>query len=693
MVRVLIFFTGCLLFVCHVISQAQETPDSIRVKELEEVKVKAFELNRMLREVPAAINYINQRSLNRYNNSNILSALNATPGVRMEERSPGSYRLNIRGSSLRSPFGVRNVKVYFNGIPFTDPGGHTYLNQLGFYNFQTIEIIKGPGSSLYGAGTGGVMLVESFPQKWIPGFNLTQIIGSYNTINSALALNLGSKQIFNRITFQHQESDGYRRHTNLRRDVFSWQTKLRLNGVDEINGFILYGDLYYQTPGALTLAEYDADPKAARPAAGIFPGAEQAKAAIFQKTFFAGTSLQHYFSSQWRNTTAVYGAFTQLRNPTIRNYGRSSEPHVGGRTNFQFEMNTSLINWKWNTGAELQKGFTSVRVYDNVQGNPDALQSDDEINNLQYFLFTQLTAEIKNWIISGGVSMNRLQVKYARLSNTPYQEFSRKYDNELAPRLAVLYKLTNNISAYASVAKGFSPPTTPELSPSGGDINTSLDPEFGWNYEAGIRGTALGSRLYFDVNAFYFGLKNTIVLRRDAGGGDFFINAGSTKQRGIESYTSYRLFKNEKNLSGPSKIWLSHFYHKFNYKDFKQVTIDFSGNKLPSVAPYTAAAGIDLNTRPGFYINLTYYYSDPIPLNDANTAFASAYNLLGARSGYKTSLFQKLKLELFVGADNLFDERYSLGSDINAFGGRYYNAAAGRNYFAGIAIDFFRYTE
>lgn len=159
-----------------------------------------------------------------------------------------------------------------------------------------------------------------------------------------------------------------------------------------------------------------------------------------------------------------------------------------------------------------------MRVYDNVQGNPDALQSDDEIDNLQYFLFTQLTAEIKNWIVSGGVSMNRLQVKYARLSNTPYQEFSREYDNELAPRLAVLYKLTNNISVYASVAKGFSPPTTPELSPSGGDINTSLDPESGWNYEAGIRGTALGSRLYFDVNAFYFGLKNTIVLRRDAGG-------------------------------------------------------------------------------------------------------------------------------------------------------------------------------
>lgn len=146
-------------------------------------------------------------------------------------------------------------------------------------------------------------------------------------------------------------------------------------------------------------------------------------------------------------------------------------------------------------------------------------------------------------------------------------------------------------------------------------------------------------------------------------------------------------------MHGSSKIWLSHFYHKFNYKDFKQVTNDFSGNKLPSVAPYTAAAGIDLYTKPGFYLNLTYYYSDPIPLNDANTDFASSYNLLGARAGYKTTVSKKLGLELFIGADNLFDERYSLGSDYNAFGGRYYNAAAGRNYFAGISIDFVRYKE
>ncbi len=107
---------------------------------------------------------------------------------------------------------------------------------------------------------------------------------------------------------------------------------------------------------------------------------------------------------------------------------------------------------------------------------------------------------------------------------------------------------------------------------------------------------------------------------------------------------------------------------------------------MPSVAKHTVAAGLDIAFKAGFYTNITYYYSDPIPMNDANTDFASSYNLLGGRIGYKKT-FSSVNLNVFAGADNLFDMNYSLGNDINAAGGRYYNAAPGRNYFAGIAFQ------
>jgi iron complex outermembrane receptor protein len=270
----------------------------------------------------------------------------------------------------------------------------------------------------------------------------------------------------------------------------------------------------------------------------------------------------------------------------------------------------------------------------------------------------------------------------------PVTEQKRKYNNEVAPRLAILNQLTKTLSVYASVARGFSPPTTAELLPSSGVIQTSLNAEDGINYEAGFRGTAKGRKIYFDVNFFRFGLKNTIVQRRDAAGADYFVNAGSTKQLGVESYFSWGLLSNSPHTISDLKLWLSHTWNDFTYKDFKQVTADYSGNKLPSVPENILAAGLDLAVKQGLYLNVNYYYASKIALNDANTVYASSYNLLGARLGWKKNLHPKVLMELFMAADNIFDEKYSLGNDINAFGGRYYNAAMPFNFAGGISLHF-----
>jgi iron complex outermembrane receptor protein len=62
--------------------------------------------------------------------------------------------------------------------------------------------------------------------------------------------------------------------------------------------------------------------------------------------------------------------------------------------------------------------------------------------------------------------------------------------------------------------------------------------------------------------------------------------------------------------------------------------------------------------------------------------------LIGAKIGFEHWFKNKIRIKAFAGVENLFDERYSLGNDINGFGGRYYNAAAGRNYYAGVVLQF-----
>lgn len=434
--------------------------DSSDTRPLQEITVKAYEQNRKLSEVGAPVSIVSKSSLLRFGNSSILPALNANPGVRMEERSPGSYRLNIRGSSLRSPFGVRDIKIYWNEIPLTDPGGNTYLNELGFYNFQSMEIIKGTAGSLYGAGIGGAVLINSMPSVWQKGVSADYTRGSFNANSFNVNIRTGDDDHRNIFSYSHQTSDGYRVQTQMRRDIGSWETLLKATDKQSIHAYMLYSDLYYQTPGALTQAEYNKDPRAARPAVGTQPGAVQAKAAIFQKNFTAGFSNEYKFNEHWQNTTAVYGAYTDFLNPGIRVYEVRQEPHFGGRSVFQYKLQSGETSLQVNAGAEAQKGFFETRDYANKLGVRDTLQTDDHIGNWTYTIFAQADLQLRGgWTLTAGASINKSSYELTRESVLPPLEHDIRFEDKLAPRLAILKKLLPELSLYASASRGFSTPT------------------------------------------------------------------------------------------------------------------------------------------------------------------------------------------------------------------------------------------
>ncbi len=677
-----------LFLVCSKSLSAQTTSTLDSAKTLENVIVKAYEQNRSLIDVAAPVSVIGQAQLNRFSNMSILPALNITPGVSMEERSPGSYRLNIRGSSLRSPFGVRDVKVYLNDIPLTDPSGNTYLNQLSFYNFNSIEIIKGPASSLYGAGIGGAMLIHTLPSAWQQGVSAAYTIGSFNTNNANVNVKTGDADHENSFNYSHQTSDGYRQQSAMRRDIASWESALKVNNKQTLHAYMSYSDLYYQTPGGLNLTQYNADPKQARPGSGSRPGAVQNKAAIYQKTFLTGFSNEYDFNGQWHNTTSLYGSYTDFINPGIRVFEYRKEPHFGGRSVFEYKKEIGKTAFQLDLGTEAQKGFFNTRDYGNKLGVADSLQSDDNLNNWQYMFFAQANFELPHgWIVTGGASLNKSSIQDVNLNSRPSTTQKRVFKNQLAPHIAVLKEIEKNVSVYASVARGFSPPTVSEVLRSDGLFGTNLQPEDGMDYELGIKGTLLHNKLYFDVSGFYFDLKNTIVQRIDTNGVYYYVNAGSTQQNGIEAYSSYQLVDMPSHFISSAKVWASYAWHNFHYGNFKQVNNDFSKNRLPGASPNVVVAGLDIASNDGMYMNVTYNYTDKIALNDANSAYASSYGLLGIKLGYKKDFSKKISAEFFAGADNIFDTKYSLGYDINAAAGRYYNAAPGRNYYAGVAFS------
>ena len=162
---------GCLL-PCMIWSQEVDTSKTrvIGVPEMRRapllidsllpiVPVVGFLDSRMSRDVPAPIHVVGKELIGATDQTSLMTAMNSVPGVMMESRGAGgSHRISIRGSALRAPFAVRNVKMYVNGIAFTSPDGQSPLEVMDAADLRSIEVMRGPSGSMWGSGNGGVLL-------------------------------------------------------------------------------------------------------------------------------------------------------------------------------------------------------------------------------------------------------------------------------------------------------------------------------------------------------------------------------------------------------------------------------------------------------------------------------------------------------------------------------------------------------
>ena len=653
---------------------------------LSETVVQSFERNSSIRNIPAAVTVLNRPLLERFGNESLVPAMNTVPGVKMDERSPGSYRLSIRGNLLRSTFGVRNVKIYWNGIPFTDANGTTYINELSLNDIGKIEILKGPSGSMYGSGTGGVVLLSSnIPAAKVSSFQLKTTAGSYGLFTANATYNKATGNAVTNLSITRQQSDGYRKHTNMRRQTVNFNGIYVISNKQRISANILYSDLFYQTPGGLTLAEMNTDPTQARPAAGIFKSAEAQKAALYLKTIYAGFANEYRFNNNWNNTTAIYFSNTNFRNPTIRNYERKTEQGIGLRSVTKYNRRVFTATF----GAEYQYGFTNTSTFGNKLGEIDTLQIHDEISSGQFNVFLQGDYNFTtNLVLSAGLSYNNFRYGFIRLNQLPAIKERSNFKPQFVPRISLLKKFGKAVSVFIAASNGYSPPSIDEVHAGDGNFNKQLNAETATSFETGIKGDIIKNKLSIDASLYWLRLGNTIVSRRDAGGADYFANAGSTRQRGFEIAFQYLPVNNQDRFTRQLKLWANYTNIHARFINYEQGTSVYDGNKLTGTAPQVFVLGADIITSAGIYANATFSYTGKIPLNDANAFFASDYKLFFIKTGYKVNLGKKILADIFLAYDKSFNAPYSLGNDLNAAGNRFFNPAAPQNLNGGFIVKF-----
>ncbi len=656
------------------------------VTGLSEVIVEGFGDDESLSNLAGSIAKLEPKDLNRFDNFSLVASVNTIPGVRFEERAGASYRVSIRGSSIRSPFGVRNVKVYWNGIPFTDPGGNTFLNLLDLANVGALEIIKGPAGSLYGAGNGGVMKLTSTSISSLS--NATQLsstIGSYGAQRVSLSSNtLGDKHSIT-AKYAFQNNDGYRDHNSMQRHTGEIDALFFPSEARTISASLLFSDIFYEIPGGLNPTQLDENRRQAR------PGSEAFNASIDHQLTLMKMGQEYSFSENFKNETNLYTSFRQFENPFILDYKKDEEQSFGLRSEFENRMNLGSISSKIQYGLEYQVSYFDGKNFGNAAGQADTLRFADELTNQQSILIANSTIDDSDsWKFTVGGSYNSLKYDINRLvdeiSASPGRTI-KTFDGVFSPRVAISKIWSPQLSTHFSISDGFSPPTATEIRTNEGTINTGLEAERGTNYEVNIRGSLLNNRLSYDLALFAFQLNESITTETNEQGVVLFRNSGQIEQNGLEASVFWNWLENESSTFEVFNSRLAFTYHDFKFKNYSDGGTNLSGNALTGTAPQTLTLITDIRMRNGFFANLTYQYSDSIPLNDENTVYAEAYQLFQSRVGY-AKMGKQMHYEFYVGTDNLFNEKYSLGNDLNAFGQRYFQPAPERSFYIGLNLKF-----
>jgi iron complex outermembrane recepter protein len=681
-----IFFIA--LFLGHFPVLALQLPADSTEKVLQEITIKGFSSNRTAFETGASVDVISKKELQRFGNTTLLPALNLLSGVRMEERSPGSYRISIRGSSLRSPFGVRNVKVYWNDIPLTDASGGTYFNLLEMDNLGKIEVLKGPSSSMYGAGMGGTLLLSNatdLETKGTKEIRTGVVLGSYGMFNNTYSYRVANEHTNSQLSYGHSQNNGFRANSSMKRDVINFRSSYFLKNNNTLNINTLYATIDYKTPGGLTYEQQLENPQQARPATRFLLGAADQEAGIRQRLFSLGISLEKNWGKGWSHTTSWYGSLSHLENPFITNYEVRDEQMVGARTQLMQQKTKSNYQLKKIVGLEWNRNAGNYAIYENLYGEKSKFISLSEVTSNQLFCFVQLEASFgKGWISTLGSSINTQNYNYSQVTTDPKFIVSNFSFMPFSPRVSILKKLTKNAAVFGSVSRGFSPPTTQEFIAGFTNllVANSLNAETGINYEVGLKGKWFKNKLQATATVFRLEQNNTIVRRLDENEQERFINSGKTNQQGLElSAVAFLINRPKYKLEATGSYTLN----DFQFVDYQYDAVDFSGKKLPSIPQQTLVVALDYSTSMGIYVSTLLNFTDKIYLNNANTVSAQPYYLLTARMGWKKEI-KRLKLNVFMGGDNLLNQKYSLGNDINAFGNRFFNPAAPRSWNGGISL-------
>ncbi|WP_312947085.1 TonB-dependent receptor PqqU [Superficieibacter sp.] len=654
-------------------------------------------------DTPAAVSVVNGDEMRHAApRVNLSESLGAVPGLQVQNRQnyAQDLQLSIRGFGARSTFGVRGLRLYVDGIPATMPDGQGQTSNIDINSVESVDVLRGPFSALYGNSSGGVMNITTQTGEQPATIEASSYYGSYGSWRYGLkatgAVGDGTQpgDVDYTVSGSRFATHGYRDHSGARKNLGNAKLGVRIDDVSKLTLLLNSVDITANDAGGLSQAEWRADPRQS-------PRGDQYNTRKDTRQTQAGLRYERQLSQNDDLSVMMYaGERETTQYQSIPRAPQLNPGHAGGVINLS--RNYQGIDTRWThrgelgvpvtftTGLDYENMSENRKGYENfvmVNGAPDygekgALRRDERnlMWNLDPYLQTSWQLS-EQWSLDAGVRYSSVWFD----SNDHYVTPANGDDSGDAsyhkwlPAGSLKYAVTDAWNLYLSAGRGFETPTINELSyrsDNQSGLNFNLKPSTNDTVEIGSK-TRIGNGL-LTAALFQTDTDDEIVVDASSGGRTSYKNAGKTRRQGAELALDQQFAENWRAKA--SWTWLD-----ATYRSNVCGANDCNGNRMPGIARNMGFASLGYEPESGWYAGSDIRYLSDIMADDENSAKAPSWTVVGLNTGYKFN-YGHWMMDIFGRVDNLFDREYAGSVIVNESNGRYYEPAPGRNYGVGLSV-------
>lgn len=635
-------------------------------------------------ESPIAIALIGKQAIQDTKAQRLDFLLNQVSGVNMINLGNEQHEM-----SIRQPMSTNNLFLYLeDGVPIRTSAvfNHNALIEMNMAAAKSIEVIKGPASSLYGAeAIGGVVnLITQAPPAYTDGTIGVQANNQgYRRVDAQVGTTIG-RVGFIASGYYAEQHDGPIQYSDFHKSASTYRLDYHIDDRTTWTSSVTYVDYFSDMYGSLDSTHF-------------------ATKNYSTQTFFTYRKVYAFrgrstISHSWNDHSTTTATFMYRNNSVIQNPSYQIGSYTSG--NGAISADTAIGNI--NDNAFKSYGLTVQHIQRfkfldsklvvgiSTELNPQTFnesfiwvkkQKNDQglTNYVGYSDPDSVIAKFKTLVTNFG-SYADYEFSPARglriVAALRYDAFQYDFINYLqgskvtggpstvtsygkvAPKIGFTYNV-KGIGFYGNYSEGYVPPQITDVFGKTSN-STYLQPQTFHSYEIGGWLSLAKNCLYIDWSAYLMNGSDEIINVKLPNGISQSENAGQTRHRGLEYGLTYR----------PCDDWLirlSGSNAKHTFVDYVSSGVDYSGREMADAPHFFGSAQVTYKPHylKGFRISAEWQRVGKYYMDNLQQYTYDGFNVANLRAGYAIS-----HVELWLNALNVFDEYYSTISQVSVSGGK-----------------------